>query len=127
MLATVQEDMKALQIEESYQEGKQVSTLVNKHERNPSLRVAAIKIHGTRCQACGFSFEETYGIHGKDFIEVHHLYPVSKYTGETNVSPKEDMRVVCANCHRMIHRNADKPLSLEELRQVILSNKVSSR
>ena len=30
-------------------------------ERNPTVRDAAIRIHGTRCMACGFCFEEAYG------------------------------------------------------------------
>jgi 5-methylcytosine-specific restriction protein A len=122
VLRTVEKDIEALQLEETYIEGKLQSVLVNKHERNPNLRAAAIEIHGTRCQVCNFSFAETYGILGKDFIEVHHLYPVSSYQGEINVDPTKDMAVVCSNCHRMIHRNPKHPLSLNELRQIVLSN-----
>ena len=125
--ATVQKDLEALQIEESekisYREGKLVSKLINKHERNPKLRAATIELHGTRCQICSFSFAETYGIHGEGFIEVHHLYPVSEYTGEVDVDPSKDMAVICANCHRMIHRNPDKPLRIEELRQLVVANR----
>lgn len=124
ILATVIKDLEAIKTEEStfqgiFREGKLTYVLTNKHERNPNLRAASIQIHGTRCQVCGFSFGETYGSLGEDFIEAHHLCPVSKYIGEMNVSPSTDMAVVCANCHRMIHRNPEKPLSLEELRQIV--------
>jgi 5-methylcytosine-specific restriction protein A len=122
-LAAAIKDIEAWQAEESYREGKLTTILINKHERNPQLRAAAIQAHGTRCQACGFSFSEMYGIHGEGFIEVHHLKPVSKYVEEINVSPSEDMATLCANCHRMIHRKPEKPLSLEELRQLIHSNR----
>lgn len=112
-LVTAQEDIEALQIEESYKEGKLRSTLINKHERNPKIRAAAVKAHGTRCQVCSFSFAEAYGTHGEGFIEVHHLYPVSEYDKEVDVNPLKDMAVLCSNCHRMIHRKPEKPLSLE--------------
>jgi 5-methylcytosine-specific restriction enzyme A len=130
VLATVIEDIEAIRKEESsseeaFREGKMVSVLTNKHERNPNLRAASIKNHGTRCQVCSFSFSETYGLLGKGFIEVHHLYPVSKYTDEVTIDPLMDMSVVCSNCHRMIHRNAERPLSIEELRQIIAANRKS--
>jgi 5-methylcytosine-specific restriction protein A len=123
IFATAEKDIEAFQTEESstYKEGKLTTALINKHERNATLRAAAIQIHGTRCQACSFSFTETYGIHGEGFIEIHHLKPVSEYAGETNVNPSEDMAALCANCHRMVHRKPEHPLSLEELRQIIAS------
>jgi hypothetical protein len=126
LLEIVKKDTEALKIMEApaeyYIEGKSISRLVNTHERNPKLRTEAIKIHGTRCQACGFSFGETYGQHGVNFIEVHHLRPVAQYSGETVVDPLKDMTTVCSNCHRMIHRDPDHPLSLEELCEIIRVN-----
>ena len=110
---------------EMYREGKRILVLTNKHERNPNLRTASIKVHGTRCQVCDFSFVETYGNHGEGFIEVHHLYPVSKYVDEVSVNPSVDMAVVCSNCHRMIHRNPEKPLSLEEIQHIVAVNRNS--
>jgi 5-methylcytosine-specific restriction enzyme A len=129
ILATVVKDLEAIKAEESsfqgvFREGKLTYVLTNKHERNPNLRAASIQVHGTRCQVCGFSFSEVYGSLGDGFIEVHHLYPVSRYTGEVNVSPSTDMAVVCANCHRMIHRNPEKPLILEDLRQIVEKQKI---
>jgi 5-methylcytosine-specific restriction enzyme A len=131
VLATVIEDIEAIRKEESsseevFREGKMITVLTNRHERNPNLRAASIKIHGTRCQVCGFSFSEAYGLLGKGFIEVHHLYPISKHTDEVSIDPLMDMAVVCSNCHRMIHRDADKPLSIEELRQIIEANRKSN-
>ena len=65
---------------------------------------------------CGFNFEEVYGERGKDYIEVHHLRPVSTLGKETKIDPKTDMTVLCSNCHRMIHRRKDNVLTPEELR-----------
>jgi 5-methylcytosine-specific restriction protein A len=119
----VSRDLAAFTIEESpgeyYTEGKARTRLVNTHERNPRLRTEAVRIHGTHCQVCEFSFAEFYGPLGEGFIEIHHLRPVADYEGEVVVDPTQDMAALCANCHRMIHRNPDHPLSIEELRYII--------
>lgn len=65
---------------------------------------------------CGFGFEKAYGPLGKDFIEVHHVVPLSE-AGRVNTDPLTDLIVLCANCHRMVHRNRSICLSLDELKQ----------
>ena len=90
-----------------------------KRERDPKLRDHALAIHGLDCMACGFNFEKAYGTLGKGFIEIHHVVPLSE-AGRSVTDPKKDLIVLCANCHRMIHRNRDVCLSLEELGTHIL-------
>lgn len=76
------------------------------YDRNPSLARRAKEIHLYVCMACGFDFEKAYGDLGKKYIEAHHLIPVYKKKGnEEGLNPKEDFAVLCANCHRMIHRS----------------------
>lgn len=101
-------------------EGKHTEYYVTKYERNPKNRKEAIKIHGYKCMVCGFDFEEVYGEIGKRFIEVHHVKPLHKLDEEVVVNPETDLVCVCANCHRMIHRNSNKVLSVEELREQML-------
>ena len=55
------------------------------------------------CEACGFDFQATYGDLGKDFCEVHHRVPLAELDAGTKTRLK-DLAVVCANCHRMLHR-----------------------
>lgn len=56
-----------------------------------------------RCQACGFDFAAVYGPLGEGYIECHHVRPVSELrAGET--TRVQDLALVCANCHRMLHR-----------------------
>lgn len=56
-----------------------------------------------RCQACGFDFATVYGPLGEGYIECHHVRPVSELrAGET--TRVQDLALVCANCHRMLHR-----------------------
>ena len=76
--------------------------------RNPNLKKDAIKAKGSlKCEACGFLFEEKYGKFGADYIECHHENPLSErpekeWTDELKTSI-EDVKLLCSNCHRMIH------------------------
>ena len=75
-------------------------------ERNRKLAAKVKKIQGYTCAACGFNFEHTYGAIGADFIEAHHLVPLSELTDDiVHLDPKRDFSVLCSNCHRMIHRS----------------------
>ncbi len=115
----VKDDLDSLIQEERILEGGQTKRLSNHFERNPKLRVQAIKNHGFECMACGFSFLKNYGDWGEDFIEVHHVTPVSSMENLTSINPKTDMLVLCSNCHRMIHRRRNNPLSLDQLKGII--------
>jgi hypothetical protein len=87
-------------------------------KRSPLLRKQAIARYGYRCQICGFSFEEFYGDLGKGYIEVHHLTPLSDREDEASTR-LEDVAVVCANCHRILHRNGKNPIPIETLREMV--------
>ena len=54
---------------------------------------------------------------GEAYIEAHHLTPLSNLPeGKAlKFNPKEDFRVLCANCHRMVHRK-NPPYTIEELK-----------
>lgn len=56
-----------------------------------------------KCQICGFSFVEVYGEIGKQYLEGHHIKPVSELDDGCKTKI-EDIILICANCHRMIHR-----------------------
>ncbi|WP_053375555.1 HNH endonuclease [Paenibacillus sp. FJAT-27812] len=111
--------------DELHKEGLRKSSVVNKYERNPKIKKAAILYHGVTCMGCKFNFEEFYGDHGKGFIEIHHINPLSSVQKEHYVDPKEDIAVLCANCHRMIHRRRSDMLSLDELIAMVQRNKAT--
>lgn len=58
-----------------------------------------------RCEVngCGFDFNQRYGALGKDYAQVHHISPLAQRR-QASQTRLEDLRVVCANCHVMIHR-----------------------
>lgn len=75
-------------------------------ERNKKLASRAKKVHGYKCKACGFDFEQRYGALGIGFIEAHHLTPLAELKGRSvSLDVKRDFTVLCSNCHRMIHRS----------------------
>jgi predicted HNH restriction endonuclease len=67
-----------------------------------------------RCDVCNISFKERYGEIGKDFIEAHHVVPLSGLNSSTRMRI-EDLALLCSNCHRMIHRG-NPILTLEQLK-----------
>lgn len=68
------------------------------------------------CELCGFDFVQVYGELGEGFIECHHQKPISQLDG-TEVTQLADLVLLCANCHRMAHRNG--LLSIKELQAVL--------
>ena len=92
---------------ESYDklEGAKYQDTVTRYERDRGNRKACIAHYGYVCQVCEMDFAKTYGDLGKEFIEVHHLHPVS--VGVREVNPVEDLIPLCSNCHSMIHRQED--------------------
>uniref|UniRef100_UPI0040479F78 HNH endonuclease n=1 Tax=Algoriphagus sp. TaxID=1872435 RepID=UPI0040479F78 len=104
-------------------EGGSKVYISQKVERNPKLRDDALKIHGYDCAVCKFNFEKTYGTWGKNWAEVHHLKPVSENKDTKRITdPRQDLIVLCANCHRMIHRKKGIALTIDELKKKLLIN-----
>lgn len=93
-------------------EGRLLLSLHRSRERNKGLRkrkIDAVLRQGRQlaCEACGFDFEGVYGDRGAGYIECHHVLPLHVAgEGRTKIS---DLALICANCHRMIHRRAPWP------------------
>jgi 5-methylcytosine-specific restriction enzyme A len=97
-------------------------------ERDRNLRAKKIARHLQRhselaCEICGFDFRAVYGDHGVGYIECHHTTPLHA-SGETKTK-LNDLILVCANCHRMIHRR-NPWLTAEQLRVFIEANQAPS-
>jgi 5-methylcytosine-specific restriction protein A len=104
---------------EAYVEGAVTKVLVNSYERNLAARRACIDHWGTKCQVCGFDFEEVYGEIGRGFIHVHHIRSLAEIGASYVVDPVLDLRPVCPNCHAMLHREKP-PLEIDLLRLRLL-------
>ena len=74
------------------------------------------------CEVCGFDFHAVYGERGAGFAECHHRVALAT-TGETTTR-LGDLALVCANCHRMIHRGKPWP-TVDGLRAEVSGLRVS--
>ena len=108
----------------TFHEGKKAYAKHVRYERNQGIvRLAKdcfMAANGALfCEVCGFSFD-TYGERGRDYIEAHHDVPVSDL-GDDGVSNIDDIKMVCANCHRILHRK--RPwLKVGELKDLLQSH-----
>lgn len=103
-------------VEDLY-EGSEYEARGIRYERDRHARKLCLNKYGYRCQICKMSFEEVYGDVGKDFIEVHHLVPISERGGNYQVNPYRDLIPLCSNCHAMVHVGMKKGVSIEDLKE----------
>ncbi|GGH18138.1 HNH endonuclease [Sphingobacterium alkalisoli] len=105
-ILTAKEDLE----DEGYerQEGSILYRYHLSRERNPTLvkkkKEQSLKKYGKlECELCSFDFFKVYGEKGYGFIECHHRKPLHLLTKNTSTR-LDDLMLVCANCHRMLHR-----------------------
>ena len=96
-----------------------VSHLVKERNRKiiEEKKRQAIRINKLYCEVCGFSFISRFD---KEFIECHHKTPIS--TTGVRETTLEDLALVCANCHRMLHIKFDGGfLTMEQLKEKLVN------
>ena len=91
-----------------------------RRERDSGLvhrkRAQALRQTGAlACEACGFDSNAEWGVEG--IIDCHHLKPVSELEPGTKTR-LADTRLLCPNCHRLVHSR--RPwLSWQELLKLV--------
>ena len=91
--------------EEEFSEGRLLTALHERRERNRALRDLLLKKRlsdGLRCEMCGFHRPELPQDLQGALFEVHHNLPLS--SGGERRTRVEDLSLLCACCHRLIHR-----------------------
>lgn len=120
---TMQDYLELTEDDQAYAEGQVVVRTVKQRRRNQQLVMKAKETFRKQndgrlyCEACGFDFNTVYGV---DYIEAHHLVPISSLENEQE-NTISALVLLCANCHRMIHSRTP-PLSLEELKELIANS-----
>ncbi|MFE4262287.1 HNH endonuclease [Streptomyces sp. NPDC056883] len=89
-------------------EGRLLARWAISRERNPALRkrkISQVLKLGLplECTVCTFNFSSAYGALGDGYIEVHHTLPL--HISGPRETKLNDLALLCANCHRMCHRN----------------------
>jgi 5-methylcytosine-specific restriction enzyme A len=107
--------------EEGVPEGSLLFRQHVRRERNRTLirrkKAEVLSSTGTlACEVCAFDFGDRYGEHGRGYAECHHRLPLSQ-AGPSRTRLK-DLAIVCANCHRMLHRGDPWP-SIEGLQALL--------
>jgi predicted HNH restriction endonuclease len=85
--------------------------------RNQQLREAAKKKYGLKCYCCGFDYEAFYGSVARGLAIVHHL-KLFRQAGKRRSATVKDVRIVCANCHHVIHVE-NTPIDVDYLKAQI--------
>lgn len=109
-------------VDKKYSDGKSIIVKHIRYERNPKNRKKAIQLHGNICSICKMDFNAKYGSElARDYIEVHHIVPLSK-TKEQEIDPSKDLIPVCSNCHRMLHRRKNSSITIDDLKRIVIEN-----
>ena len=111
--------------EYSVAEGRELLRLHRTRERSHRLvarkkRSVLFEFGRLVCEACDFDFSAAYGSRGDGFAECHHTQPISQSALDRRTRLSE-LAVVCANCHRMLHR---RPwVSVPDLQELVRSRR----
>lgn len=118
----------ATQSELEVTEGRVLLRLHRVKERKPRMirhkKLAVLAATGRLiCEVCDFDFVSYYGKQlGEGFAECHHRIPLAELIEESRTRLK-DLAIVCANCHRMLHRSQPM-MSVEQLRSLVLARRL---
>lgn len=89
---------------QAYAEGGRRRREANHFIRNAALAKEAKEHFGYTCQMCGFSPLNLYGKrNAATGLDCHHLDPLAERLDFDRESTLEDVTVLCANCHRLVH------------------------
>lgn len=109
-----------------FPEGKVYERVHKVRERNSKLiqQIKKERLEKDKklvCEICEFDFYKVYKDLGKGFIEAHHIIPVSQLK-EDSKTKKEDIVLVCSNCHSMLHRK--RPwTTIDEIKKLVNDSK----
>jgi hypothetical protein len=103
-------------------EGISREMMVTVKSRNGGLRRAALHSANGVCEACGTDYSSFLEGLGRHVLQVHHRQQLGLAT-EPQLNCVEDLAVLCANCHQMIHADTSNALPVEELRRRFLASR----
>lgn len=87
--------------------GKKLVRLRGKRLREKLIRRIRVRDGRISCSVCGLDFEMQYGELGECLAELHQTEPLYQFSdepfGEYAEIALQKVRLVCANCHRLLH------------------------
>ena len=104
------EDVCPTRFRGEWHEGRKVEVVQTRTERNPRLRVAALRHYGPNCWTCGHVpviLRE---------VEIHHLDPLAD-RGPAHTT-MDEVAVLCRICHARAHADGNDVIALDRLREI---------
>lgn len=86
--------------------------------RSGTLRKVALRLAEGICAVCGTDFSKVLDGLGSRVLQVHHKRQLS-LSDEPQLNGVDDLAVVCANCHCLLHVDPERAMSVEELRGIV--------
>lgn len=121
---TIIDDLPLPEDEVEFSEGKSATKVHIRRERSAKLRKELIDMRlkqgGMSCDLCATDGSKIDPALRISMFECHHIIPLS-VVGETKTKVK-DMALLCANCHRLLHRAIAKRkqwLSIEDAKRFL--------
>jgi 5-methylcytosine-specific restriction enzyme A len=113
-------------VEETFAEGELVTAMHSKRERDPRLRKKLMEQRrrsgSLACEVCDRDCGEYGSTVREAAFEAHHVIPLA--VGKQRETKLNDLALLCANCHRMVHRAIAREkrwLTIAEARTRILT------
>lgn len=82
--------------------------------RSPALRKQKLAQARGRCEGCGVDFSKLSNVDGMRVLTVHHREQLSAFD-EPRTTRLDDLAVLCANCHMLVHADPKQAMAVEEL------------
>jgi hypothetical protein len=95
-------------------------------KRSRGLRAAALKRSGGVCAACNTNNNIVLGGRGRRALQVHHHKQLAA-SDTPVVTTVEDLAVVCATCHALIHSDPKSAIAVEDLRVLLAAEREANR
>lgn len=90
-------------------------------KRSRKLRDKAFRHANGVCAVCERDYSRLLDGRGVRVLQVHHKRMLSKSEAETRTT-LNDLVVVCANCHLLLHLDPKKPLTVKQLQTLLKSS-----
>ncbi|HDR9128595.1 HNH endonuclease [Burkholderia vietnamiensis] len=103
---TASESVGPLEYDTEFTEGRVLTELHSRREREPKLRKRLLSARRSRgelfCEMCGAPPLSNNTALGEAHFEAHHIVPLS--SAGIRITRLSDLALLCANCHRLLHR-----------------------
>ncbi|MGD0538964.1 MAG: hypothetical protein ABSC03_15120 [Verrucomicrobiota bacterium] len=99
-------------------EGEPIEYRGYRRKRDHKLKRAALDAAQGVCVVCGVDFSKILNGRGVRVLQVHHKKQLGQQDAP-RINTLDDLAVVCANCHALIHLDTKKALTIEALKLLL--------